>query len=66
MSHFNRTPAKTKFARRLRRDGTTVERQLWQRLRNRHLGDAQKRRVGKAAKRRAHVVAPNKKAWARR
>jgi very-short-patch-repair endonuclease len=44
MSHFNRTPAKTKFARRLRRDGIDVERRLWHRLRNGQLGDAQFRR----------------------
>ena len=44
MSRFNRTPAKTKFARRLRHDGTTVERRLWQRLRNGQLGDTRFRR----------------------
>ncbi|MBX9842800.1 MAG: DUF559 domain-containing protein [Xanthobacteraceae bacterium] len=44
MSRFNRTPGKTEFARRLRRDGTDVERRLWQRLRNGQLGDAQFRR----------------------
>jgi very-short-patch-repair endonuclease len=44
ISRFNRTPGKTEFARRLRRDGTGVERRLWQRLRNSQLGDAQFRR----------------------
>jgi very-short-patch-repair endonuclease len=44
MSRFNRAPEKTAFARRLRRDGTDVERPLWQRLRNGQLGDAQFRR----------------------
>jgi very-short-patch-repair endonuclease len=34
MSRFNRTPGKTARARRLRRDETDVERQLWHRLRN--------------------------------
>ena len=36
--HFNRTPSKTAFARRLRRDSTNVEMRLWQKLRNRQLG----------------------------
>jgi very-short-patch-repair endonuclease len=44
MPHFNRTPAKTEFSRKLRRDGTYVEQRLWQRLRNGQLGDAQFRR----------------------
>jgi very-short-patch-repair endonuclease len=44
MPGFNRTPGKTKIARRLRRDGTDVERRLWQHLRNGQLGDAQFRR----------------------
>ena len=44
MSRFNRTPGKTKFARKLRRDGTDVERRLWQRLRNGQICDAQFRR----------------------
>jgi very-short-patch-repair endonuclease len=37
-SHFNRTTFKTATARRLRRDSTRVEMQLWQKLRNRQLG----------------------------
>jgi very-short-patch-repair endonuclease len=37
-SHFNRTTLKTAMARRLRRNGTRVEMQLWQKLRNRQLG----------------------------
>jgi uncharacterized protein DUF559 len=37
-SHFNRTTLKTATARRLRRDSTRVEMQLWQKLRNRQLG----------------------------
>src|SRR5581483_553079 len=44
MSRFNRTPAKTQFARRLRRDETNVERKLWNRLRNRQIGNARFRR----------------------
>ncbi|MBX9843328.1 MAG: DUF559 domain-containing protein [Xanthobacteraceae bacterium] len=43
-NRFNRTPGKTEFARRLRRDGTDVERRLWQRLRNGQLDDARFRR----------------------
>jgi very-short-patch-repair endonuclease len=44
MPRFNRTPQKTALARRLRRDGTDVERRLWQRLRHGQLGGAQFRR----------------------
>jgi very-short-patch-repair endonuclease len=44
MPRSNRTPTKTKSARRLRRDGTDVERRLWQRSQNGQLGDAQFRR----------------------
>ena len=44
MSRFHRTSGKTEFARRLRRDGTEVERRLWQCLRDGQLGDAQFRR----------------------
>jgi very-short-patch-repair endonuclease len=44
MSRFSRTPGKTDFARKLRRDGTAVERRLWQRLRNGQLDNAQFRR----------------------
>jgi very-short-patch-repair endonuclease len=35
---FNRTVFKTALARRLRRDSTSVEMRLWQKLRNRQLG----------------------------
>ena len=38
VSRFNRTRLKTERARDLRRDGTNVEMQLWQKLRNRQLG----------------------------
>jgi very-short-patch-repair endonuclease len=34
VSRFDRTPAKTQTARRLRRDSTIVERRLWYRLRS--------------------------------
>src|SRR5574340_608168 len=44
MSRFNRTPMKTQFARRLRRDETNVERRLWNRLRNGQICDAHFRR----------------------
>jgi very-short-patch-repair endonuclease len=44
MSRFNRTKVKTKRARRLRCDGTDVERKLWHRLRNGQIGGAQFRR----------------------
>ncbi|HEY7245855.1 MAG TPA: DUF559 domain-containing protein [Xanthobacteraceae bacterium] len=44
MSRFNRTRVKTERARRLRRDGTDVERKLWYRLRNGQLCGAQFRR----------------------
>jgi very-short-patch-repair endonuclease len=44
MSRFNRTPEKTTLSRRLRRDGTDVERRLWHRLRNGQVCDAQFRR----------------------
>jgi very-short-patch-repair endonuclease len=44
MSRFNRTPEKTEFARRLRRDETDVERRLWHRLRNSQICDAHFRR----------------------
>src|SRR4051812_15143944 len=38
VSRFNRTRPKTERARDLRRDGTNVEMQLWQKLRSRQLG----------------------------
>jgi very-short-patch-repair endonuclease len=38
MARFDHTPAKTARARRLRRDMTRYERQLWQRLKNGQLG----------------------------
>ena len=44
MSRFNRTPGKTKLARKLRRDVTDVERRLWHRLRNGQVCDAHFRR----------------------
>jgi len=44
MSRFNRTPGKTQLARKLRRDGTDVERRLWHRLRNGQIGGAHFRR----------------------
>jgi len=44
MSRFNRTRVKTQRARSLRRDGTEVERKLWQRLRNGQIRDANFRR----------------------
>ena len=44
MSRFNRAPRKTQLARKLRRDGTDVERRLWQRLRNGQIGSAHFRR----------------------
>jgi very-short-patch-repair endonuclease len=44
MPRFNRTSKKTASARRLRRDGTDVERRLWQRLRNGQVCDAPFRR----------------------
>ena len=44
MSRFNRTPGKTQLARKLRRDGTDVERRLWHRLRNGKIGNAHFRR----------------------
>jgi very-short-patch-repair endonuclease len=37
-TRFNRTSLKTTFARRLRRNSTDVEMQLWQKLRNKQLG----------------------------
>jgi very-short-patch-repair endonuclease len=43
-SHFNRTRIKTTRARRLRRDGTAVERRLWHKLRNAQIGGASFRR----------------------
>jgi very-short-patch-repair endonuclease len=43
-SHFNRTTVKTARARRLRRDGTAVERRLWHKLRNAQIGEASFRR----------------------
>jgi very-short-patch-repair endonuclease len=44
MTRFSRTPGKTALARRLRRDETDVERQLWHRLRNGQICDARFRR----------------------
>jgi very-short-patch-repair endonuclease len=44
MTHFNRTPGKTVLARRLRRDGTDVEKKLWHRLRNGQISNAHFRR----------------------
>jgi very-short-patch-repair endonuclease len=44
MSRFNRTRTKTEIARRLRRDGTEVEKRLWYRLRNGQICAAQFRR----------------------
>jgi very-short-patch-repair endonuclease len=44
MSRFSRTPGKTEFARRLRRDETDVEKRLWHRLRNGQIADARFRR----------------------
>jgi very-short-patch-repair endonuclease len=44
MTHFNRTPGKTVLARRLRRDGTDVEKKLWHRLRNGQICNARFRR----------------------
>jgi very-short-patch-repair endonuclease len=44
MSRFNRTSEKTGFARKLRRDETDVERQLWHRLRNAQICNAHFRR----------------------
>src|SRR5262249_22713459 len=44
MSRFNRTRGKTKLARRFRRDGTDVERRLWQRLRSGQICAARFRR----------------------
>jgi len=38
MSRFNRTSIKTARARTLRRDSTSVEMRLWQKVRNRQLG----------------------------
>jgi very-short-patch-repair endonuclease len=43
-SRFNRTAIKTARARTLRRDGTDVERSLWQKLRNAQIGGASFRR----------------------
>jgi very-short-patch-repair endonuclease len=43
-SRFNRTTFKTARARRLRRDGTDVERRLWYRLRNAQIDGASFRR----------------------
>ncbi len=43
-SHFNRTAIKTARARTLRRDGTDVERRLWQKLRNAQIDGASFRR----------------------
>jgi very-short-patch-repair endonuclease len=50
MSRFNRTPGKTEFARRLRRDGTDVETRLWHRLRNGQICDAHFRRQHSAGR----------------
>jgi very-short-patch-repair endonuclease len=50
MRPFNRTPGKARFARRLRRDGTDVERRLWQHLRNGQLGSAKFRRQSPAGR----------------
>ena len=44
VSHFNRTAIKTARARTLRRDGTDVERRLWQKLRNAQIDGASFRR----------------------
>jgi very-short-patch-repair endonuclease len=44
MSRFNRTRVKTERARRLRLDGTDVERRLWWRLRNGQICEAHFRR----------------------
>ena len=43
-SRFDRTAVKTTRARRLRREGTDVERRLWQRLRNAQIEGARFRR----------------------
>jgi very-short-patch-repair endonuclease len=43
-SRFNRTAIKTARARRLRREGTDVERRLWQKLRNAQIEGANFRR----------------------
>jgi very-short-patch-repair endonuclease len=50
MRPFNRTPGKTRFACRLRRDRTDVERRLWQHLRNGQLGGAKFRRQSPAGR----------------
>jgi very-short-patch-repair endonuclease len=44
VSRFNRTAIKTARARTLRRDGTDVERRLWQKLRNAQIDGASSRR----------------------
>jgi very-short-patch-repair endonuclease len=44
VSRFNRTAVKTARARTLRRDGTDVERRLWQKLRNAQIDGASFRR----------------------
>jgi very-short-patch-repair endonuclease len=44
VSRFNRTPVKTRTARRLRQDSTDVERRLWHRLRNGQIDGHQFRR----------------------